>query len=185
MNKVVFQILWSIIWLFLWGVSDIFPASCLFWQISQPDENWWGTPFLEEQLVGCSSFMPDIINYLHYLLSNNHNKTCIVLFSYVWGIGLKKVWFIRVKFWNILSKDISVICYFGVIPPFKGMFTVPIVYQLIEVPDWFMWCPVHLSNIPPTCMYRNLSLERVNTVKPIQRIIALIYQNYYNTSSIC
>ena len=36
MNKAEFQILWTIIRLFLWGVPHI----------SQPDGNWWGTPFL-------------------------------------------------------------------------------------------------------------------------------------------
>ena len=46
MNKVVFQILWTIIRLSLWIVLYILPASSLFWKISQSDENWWGTPFL-------------------------------------------------------------------------------------------------------------------------------------------
>ena len=45
-NKEVVQILWTILWLFLWGIRYILPASYLLWKISQPDENWWGTPFL-------------------------------------------------------------------------------------------------------------------------------------------
>ena len=39
-NKVVFQILWTIIRLFLWGVAYNLQASCLFSNISRPDENW-------------------------------------------------------------------------------------------------------------------------------------------------
>ena len=44
-------ILWTIIWSLLWGVPNIFPASCLFWKISQPDENC-GTPFFRNSSRG-------------------------------------------------------------------------------------------------------------------------------------
>ena len=56
MNKVVFMILWTTIRLFLWGVPSIFPASYLFWKISQPDNNWWGTPFLRHSSRGALLF---------------------------------------------------------------------------------------------------------------------------------
>ena len=52
MNKIVFHILCTLIRVFLWGVPFIFPRSCLFWKISQPDEIWWGTPFLRNSSWG-------------------------------------------------------------------------------------------------------------------------------------
>ena len=51
-DDVPYWILWTINRLFLWGVPYIFPASCLFWTISQPDTNWWGTPFLRNSSLG-------------------------------------------------------------------------------------------------------------------------------------
>ena len=50
-NKVIFQILWTILCIFI--ISSQPAVWCL--KISQLHENWWGTPFFEEELVGCSS----------------------------------------------------------------------------------------------------------------------------------
>ena len=55
MNKVVFQILWTRIWLLLWGVPHIFPASCLFWTNLPARQKSMRNTFFEEHLVGCSS----------------------------------------------------------------------------------------------------------------------------------
>ena len=58
MNKVVFQILWTILRLFIWGVAEVFliSHSQLFIKKKSPSQMKIDEEHLfEEQLVGCSS----------------------------------------------------------------------------------------------------------------------------------